>query len=93
MNRSAASLSSVYSVRPEPGATVSTPLSWDELLSVDPRDFTIFTVFDRLDEVGDLFRGVLDAPQSLDGAIVKLDVNASRDDISEGRVRKRIRRG
>jgi bifunctional non-homologous end joining protein LigD len=91
MNRRAASLSSAYSVRPEPGATVSTPLSWDELFDVSPREFTIETVFDRLAK-GDPFEPVLRDRQSLDGALDKLGVEFSRDDISEGRVRKRLRR-
>ncbi len=90
MNRRAASLSSAYSVRPQPGATVSTPVAWDELFDVDPRDFTMETVFERSD---DSFEGVLTKPQSLDEALDKLGVKASRDDISEGRVRRRVRRG
>jgi bifunctional non-homologous end joining protein LigD len=91
MNRRAASLSSAYSVRPQSGATVSTPLEWDELFDVTPRDFTIETIFDRLPD--DPFAPVLSNRQSLDGAIEKLGVKASRKDISEGRVRKRVRRG
>ncbi len=31
MNRSGANISAVYSLRPEPGATVSTPLTWEEV--------------------------------------------------------------
>jgi bifunctional non-homologous end joining protein LigD len=90
MNRRAASLSSAYSVRPEPGATVSTPLQWDELFD-GATSATMETIFDRLPD--DPFEGVLHEPQSLDGALDKLGVKASRDDISEGRVRKRVRRG
>ncbi len=92
MNRRAASLSSAYSVRPEPGATVSTPLEWDELFDVRPSDFTMETIFERLED-GDPFEPVLTNRQSLDHAIGKLGVKASREDISEGRVRKRVRRG
>lgn len=35
---------SAYSVRPTPIATVSTPLSWAELSTADPDDYTIATV-------------------------------------------------
>src|SRR6266480_7679060 len=41
MNRSGANIAAVYSVRPEPGATVSTPVTWDEVeAGVHPRQFT-----------------------------------------------------
>jgi len=45
----------VYSVRPKPGAPVSTPLQWEEIGKIDPMQFTIETIWDRLDEHGDLF--------------------------------------
>jgi bifunctional non-homologous end joining protein LigD len=64
MNRRGANISAVYSVRPETGATVSTPLTWDEVEAGDvrPQDFTIANIHDRLAKVGDLFRGVLAEP-------------------------------
>jgi len=46
-------MASVYSVRPTPDARVSTPVSWDEVPHVDPADFTIETVPERIDDVGD----------------------------------------
>lgn len=59
-----------YSVRPRPGATVSTPLSWADVKSgVDPRDFSIVTVPQRLKKRGDLFRPVLENKQALENAI------------------------
>ncbi len=65
MNRSGANISAVYSLRPEPGGTVSTPVTWEEVEEGDIRatDFTIRTIWDRLAQVGDMFRGVLDRPQ------------------------------
>jgi bifunctional non-homologous end joining protein LigD len=56
-----------YSVRPRPGATVSTPLTWQEVKqgSVRPTDFTIRTVPDRLAQYGDLFEPVLRGGPSL----------------------------
>ncbi|MGE5424617.1 MAG: non-homologous end-joining DNA ligase [Syntrophothermus sp.] len=53
-------IASVYSVRPKKGATVSTPLLWEEVnQKLDPGDFTIFNVPGRLEKKGDLFKGVL----------------------------------
>jgi bifunctional non-homologous end joining protein LigD len=66
MNRLGANIASAYSVRPEPGGTVSTPLTWEEVeAGASPQDFTIATVHDRFAEVGDLFRGVVDEPVDL----------------------------
>jgi DNA ligase D len=47
-------IAAAYSVRGFPDARVSTPVLWEEIEDVDPRDFTIFTVPDRFAEVGDL---------------------------------------
>jgi bifunctional non-homologous end joining protein LigD len=50
-----------YSTRPAPGAPVSVPIGWHELEDPDlrPDRWTIRTVFDRLAEHGDPFRGAL----------------------------------
>ncbi len=46
----------VYSVRARPGATVSTPLNWEELTpSLDPRAFSIESVPRRVERMGDLW--------------------------------------
>jgi DNA primase len=45
---------SAYSVIGVPEARVSTPISWDEVAGVDPRDFTIATVPKRYAALGDL---------------------------------------
>jgi bifunctional non-homologous end joining protein LigD len=59
-------IASVYSVRPKPGAPVSTPLHWDELTpDVRPRDFTMGVALERLREHGDLFAPVLEQPRPL----------------------------
>jgi bifunctional non-homologous end joining protein LigD len=66
-------IASVYSVRPKPGAPVSTPLRWAELTEkVSPRDFSMQVVLDRLGEHGDLFEPVLHAKQSLASALKAL---------------------
>jgi len=60
-------LVSPYSPRPAPGAPVSAPIAWDELDDPDlrPDGFTVRTVLDRIDRVGDLFRPALGPPQEL----------------------------
>jgi len=70
MNRSGANISAAYSLRPEPGATVSTPLTWKEVeKGVTPGDFTIATVWKRFEKVGDLFERVRTKPQDLGPAL------------------------
>jgi bifunctional non-homologous end joining protein LigD len=62
-------IASVYSVRPKPGAPVSTPLRWDELTrDVRPTDFTMAVVLDRIAAHGDLYEQVLADKRSLAGA-------------------------
>src|SRR5919205_1891773 len=62
-------IASVYSVRPKPGAPVSTPLAWDELtVDVRPRDFPMAVALRRVEEHGDLFAPVLEAPRPLASA-------------------------
>jgi bifunctional non-homologous end joining protein LigD len=66
-------IASVYSVRPRPGAPVSTPLRWDEIdESLDPRAFTMDVVRERIAKHGDLFEGVLTTKQRLGPALRKL---------------------
>ncbi len=66
-------VASVYSVRPETGATVSTPLSWDEVEpGLDPAAFTIKSVPDRLGQLDDLFEPVIRDKQRLEAALERL---------------------
>ena len=63
-------IASVYSVRPRPGAPVSTPLRWDEVnADLDPAAFTMGVVLERVRTHGDLFAGVLSTRQRLDRAL------------------------
>jgi bifunctional non-homologous end joining protein LigD len=66
-------IASVYSVRPKPGAPVSTPLRWDELTEdVRPGDFTMAVALERVRELGDLFEPVLRGGQALGPALKAL---------------------
>ena len=63
-----------YAVRPVSGATVSTPLSWDELdADLSPSRFTMDTVPERLERSGDLFRDALANGQDLAEAAGRLE--------------------
>ena len=59
-------IASAYSVRGVPEAMVSTPITWDEVDDVVPRDCTIATVPGRFATLGDLHEGI-------DGAVFSLE--------------------
>lgn len=62
-----------YSVREREGATVSAPLTWDEVADkVTPAEFTIETMPRRIAKRGDLFAEVLTNQQPLTGALKRL---------------------
>jgi bifunctional non-homologous end joining protein LigD len=66
-------IASVYSVRPKPGAPVSTPFRWDEVdEKLDPSSYTMPVALERVRELGDVYAGVLTARQSLSKALRKL---------------------
>jgi bifunctional non-homologous end joining protein LigD len=59
-NRTVQTIAAPYSLRPKPGATVSTPLHWEEVkkgLSI--QDFNIDNIHDRLKDVGDIWKPVM----------------------------------
>jgi DNA primase len=59
-------IASAYSLRPLPGAPVSTPMTWAELAEVrDPAEFNLFTVPDRLAD-GDPWAAIDDVANSLE---------------------------
>jgi DNA ligase D len=53
-------MAAAYSVRGVPVATVSTPITWDEVDAVEPNDCTLATVPSRFAELGDLHAGIDD---------------------------------
>jgi bifunctional non-homologous end joining protein LigD len=71
-------IASVYSVRPKPGAPVSTPLRWEELTEdVRPRNFSMAVALERVGRLGDLFEPVLRGGQALGPALRELRERAA----------------
>jgi bifunctional non-homologous end joining protein LigD len=69
-------IASAYSVRPRPGAPVSTPLRWKEVgPDLDPAAFTMAAVLARLERHGDLYAGLLTTRQSLKKALATLEAD------------------
>jgi bifunctional non-homologous end joining protein LigD len=63
-------LAAVYSVRAHPGATVSTPVTGEELQrDFDPARWTLKTLDKRLQQIGDLWKDFWDKRQTLDKAL------------------------
>jgi bifunctional non-homologous end joining protein LigD len=63
-----------YVLRAYGGAPVATPLEWQEVQhGLHPTQFNITNALDRFAERGDLFAGVLNAPQELEKALVKIE--------------------
>ena len=71
-----------WSVRPRPGAQVSTPLRWDEVSEVHPDQFTLASFPARLDSAGDPWLAMNDDPQSLEPflAMAERDAEAGLPD-------------
>lgn len=72
-NRIGQTLACAYSARPKPSATVSAPLEWTEVKhGLRPQDFTIHNILQRVEQKGDLFKGVLGKGIDLHKALQKL---------------------
>lgn len=72
-NRRGQTLAAPYCLRPHAGATVSAPLSWDEVsTNLDRRDFNIHSMPKRVEEKGDLFQGVLGEGEDIEKALERL---------------------
>jgi bifunctional non-homologous end joining protein LigD len=66
-------IASVYSVRPKPGAPVSTPLHWDEVNDkLNPSIYSMAVVLERVEQFGDLHAPMLKTRQSLSKALAQL---------------------
>jgi DNA ligase D len=62
-------IAAAYSVRGVPTATVSTPITWDEIDTVEANDLTMATVPTRFAELGDLHAGIDDTVFTIDGLL------------------------
>jgi len=71
-------IAAAYSIRGNPRATVSAPLTWDEIDECEPDDFTVLTMPARFAELGDLHAAIDDTPYDLR----RLVEWAERDDAS-----------
>ena len=69
-NAKGKSIASVYSVRPMPGAPISTPLRWNEVnRKLDPASYTMEAMLRRVGRFGDLYEGVLKTKQRLGAGV------------------------
>jgi DNA primase len=58
-------VASAYSVRGRPDATVSAPVTWDELPDVETEDFSMATMPERFAKIGDVHAGIDEAVNDL----------------------------
>ncbi len=73
-NRRGQTLATAYCARPKPGATVSAPLSWEEVKpGLKMEDYTIKTIPERISKVGDIFQEVLGKGIDMEAALQNLN--------------------
>jgi bifunctional non-homologous end joining protein LigD len=75
-------IAAAYSVRPTPDARVSAPLTWDEVDTCDPADFTLVTMPSRFAAGGDRHEGIDRKPHSLD-RLLELSAAHERDGLGD----------
>jgi bifunctional non-homologous end joining protein LigD len=79
-------IASAYSIRPVPDARASAPLDWDEVATVKAERFTLTTMRKRIEEVGDLTKGMWRHKRSLIPLFAKLDLEpADPNKLESGR--------
>jgi DNA ligase D len=77
-------IASAYSVRGNPAGTVSTPITWDEVPDVEPRELTIATVPERFARLGDLHEGIDAAPFSIEPLLEWADRDGLEEPSEDG---------
>ncbi|AQP45635.1 ATP-dependent DNA ligase [Tessaracoccus flavus] len=71
-------IAAAYSPRPLPGAPVSTPLTWDELVEAQPSDFTVLTVPPLLEQRPCPWSDIDDDPGDVTGALALWEADLQR---------------
>ena len=75
-------VAAAYSVRPTPDAQVSAPLTWDEIDTCEPHDFTLATMPSRFAQGGDRHADINRAPGSL-AALLELSARHAREGLGD----------
>lgn len=74
-NRRSQTISSVYSLRPKKGATVSMPLEWSEVKKgLSPQQFNIFNALKRIGKKHEMFVGIMGSATNIPSCLKKLGV-------------------
>jgi hypothetical protein len=69
-------------VRPTPEARVSAPVTWDEIESAEPGDFTLASMPPRFAQIGDVHTGIDEHPCSLE-PLLELSAQQERDGLGD----------
>jgi bifunctional non-homologous end joining protein LigD len=75
-------VAAAYSVRPTADARVSAPITWDDVDTCEPGDFTLATMPTRFARLGDLHQGIDRHPGSLEG-LLELSARHERDGLGD----------
>jgi len=75
-------VAAAYSVRPTPDARVSAPMTWDEMSSADPEEFTLATMPGRFVEIGDRHAAIDDHAGSIE-SLLELSARHEREGLSD----------
>jgi DNA ligase D-like protein (predicted polymerase) len=75
-------VAAAYSVRPTPDARVSAPVTWGEIESIEPGDFTLTSMLARFAKIGDLHAAIDLHPCSLD-RVLELSERQKRDGLGD----------
>ena len=75
-------VASAYSVRPRPDARVSAPVTWEEVATCDPADFTMKTMPARFADIGDPHAGIDRQQWSLE-SLLELSARQQREGLGD----------